>query len=849
MSLEIYNENGFKFHPCKIDKSPQIKGFIPKDIGRKKYSKDNIEIPNRDWKESENQISIDQAETLQKTGHMIGAWIPEDIVIIDLDTHEGKADGVDSFKEIIKKLDININFSMSTTFVKTAGGGYHLLFYVGKDHGFKQGTLKIDGSEIGIDIKTNKGYVIASGSPGYLTINNDDPMIMPDRLKEWILDLQNKTNTVPSKKQDNPEYGNKKRITPKLLKSILNKLPIESFNSNDRWLEFIMSVISTAGDSVEIVEILDDWSSNDPNYSQDRSVRSRISSISSVGGITTGTFINLLREENLSPYLINQVVKIDSLTTSILSSEEKESDLPFKEPDYNYLVELPECSEFFTFQGNSSAKKILFEAFSGNIIYSKQEKETFYFDGNKWEVLRDMYSIVYTIMIRVAKVYYQNQEEGKENNDRLLKIINCVNDTTWKSKTITELNSMIREDVVSWDPTAIMETVTTTDGVIEFRDGKIIKRKGYRGEYRRSFVSYTTDEILNSKDPVYFKEFMKNSFPDDETLLMANQLVSLCISGSVEKRIFQLWEGEGSNGKSTLIDIILEILKGKSNTYNSNLLIPDKYARSGELTPDLEKFPGSYAAMATEVEQSAEFSLGTIKKLSGGDPILINPKFKSSREIEPTWQLILAVNDLPRFNSTDEAFIGRLRVLPFVMRFPRDDNEKQRFLAQGTLPEHIGISKPKNKLKADIFSEKAGVIRHLINIYVDLQKGGGKIFESELARDKKNVYIQDNDDFGKFINDVCIIEPNAFCTSNEITEAFKDYLGLKKASSKWVITSVKKHNRSIGTASREVIIKGEYNMDVKKRRRGLTGIRLKTQIELNITDLKADKGITDNIPF
>ena len=40
---------------------------------------------------------------------------------------------------------------------------------------------------------------------------------------------------------------------------------------------------------------------------------------------------------------------------------------------------------------------------------------------------------------------------------------------------------------------------------------------------------------------------------------MANELVSLCISGNTEKRIFQLWEGEGSNGKSTLIDIIKEI--------------------------------------------------------------------------------------------------------------------------------------------------------------------------------------------------------------------------------------------------------------------------------------------------
>ena len=389
---------------------------------------------------------------------------------------------------------------------------------------------------------------------------------------------------------------------------------------------------------------------------------------------------------------------------------------------------------------------------------------------------------------------------------------------------------MIREDYVMWDSPAILETITTKDGVLDFKKGKLIKRKGLRNEFRLKYVDYTSEEIMNSEKPYHYLNFMYEIFPEKETCDMALKLVSLCITGNADKRIFQLWEGDGANGKSTLIDIIKNVLKGKTNTYDPKLLMPDKYSSKMGVTPELYSFYGSYAAVGIEVEQNGEFSMGVIKNLTGGDTITANPKYKDQVEFEATWQLILAVNDLPRFNALDGAFIDRLYILPFVMTFPKNENDARKLIEKGIPGNRIGSRKSKNKLLSNIMEQKAGIIKNMIETYIDLENNfNGIIEESPESKQKKNFYIQDNDDFGDFVKNICIIDPEGFCTSEEITEAFKDYMGLKKASSKWVISHLKKYNRHIRPTSRATTITGEYGIEEKKRRRGLEGIRLKTK--------------------
>ena len=212
--LQIYHDNGFKLIHCNPDKTPKKK-----------------------WREPENHLSLEVATELQKTGEMIGAWIPEDIVVLDLDRHEGKPDGRATFKEIKEKYKIDYNITTETFCVKTSGAGYHIFFYVGKDHGLTQGE-----KAPGIDLKTDAGYVIAAGSPGYRvydSIEDLDIQEMPESIKLWLGSVNKKKSEKV--KSEQPESKN---IPPDLLAKILKKLDVKEFDSNESWFDFIVSAVA-----------------------------------------------------------------------------------------------------------------------------------------------------------------------------------------------------------------------------------------------------------------------------------------------------------------------------------------------------------------------------------------------------------------------------------------------------------------------------------------------------------------------------------------------------------------------------------------------------------------------------
>lgn len=90
-----------------------------------------------------------------------------------------------------------------------------------------------------------------------------------------------------------------------------------------------------------------------------------------------------MREENVSQYIINQIVKLDSISNTLIDAENSEVDLPFCDPDYNEISNAPVAQEFFHMQGNTAGASILEMAMSNKVLYSDGDKKPFYFDGNR----------------------------------------------------------------------------------------------------------------------------------------------------------------------------------------------------------------------------------------------------------------------------------------------------------------------------------------------------------------------------------------------------------------------------------------------------------------------------------
>lgn len=828
--LQIYQDNGFKFIHCNSDKTPK-----------------------KAWREESNHLSFDIATELLKTGEMIGAIIPEDIVIIDLDRHPGKPDGLKTFIELKEKYNLSSNITAETFCVKTGGGGYHIFLYAGKDHGLSQGE-----KAPGIDLKTVSGYVIAAGSPGYRihdAVEDLDIIEIPESIKIWL-------ESVKPKKKKTASINTEKNSTIpiELLDKILKKLDVKKFDSEEKWYNFIVSAIAATGASQEVFDLIVDWSGEDSNY---KDTRARVESFDGNGGITTGTFVHILKEYGITQYFIKKILSFNTSVELYETMRDDGHNLPFPEPDYEEISDSKEARELFITGGNSVAATLLGFAIQEYIIWCEADKGFFIFDGNKWSEYNDMFSITYTVLIRLTKFMYAKKKGSDVDNENFIKLVKIINKTHWKRETINELQCRfgVYYKEILWDSERLKETLTTLNGVIDFTGEEVITRKGLRKEFRKSFVGFKSDEIINSKKPIKYNDFLSGLFHDKETLFTARQASCMYISGNA-KKVFQVFHGGGDNGKSTFLEIEAELLGEKAMTYPTDMIVNNKFKDDG-MGSEAAKFVGKYLLFGSEVEKGKELSLRKLKNLTGDDTLTARALYKNAVSFRPTWQMILSVNDLPFFDGTDRAFINRLVILPFEQTFVGTKEDKDALIEKGFKPETISFIIDSDILKKDIRQESPGIIMQKINDYLELKnKYKGIIQQSEKCKKHKESYVSDNNDFENFLEEMCIVSitDNLFETTEELTKAFQDFVGTKKPTSKLVSMSLKKLRQELTLKTKTV--KG-YEKDLatgiqvekRFRKRGLKNIRLKTIDELEqdnndkLEENNLNKKYDDDIDF
>lgn len=822
--LQIYHDNGFKLFHCNPDKT----AF--------------------DWKNQRRHLTVEAATQLQKTGEFIGAWIPPDIIVIDLNRHKSEPDGVKTFRDIKAKYNIDFDITSRTFCVQTNGGGYHIFLRAGEKHKFTNGN-KADG----ISLFTDFTYVIAAGSPGYTVHPNVIDLIIsdvPDNIKDWLFDTVSVKKIIPEKAKD--------FIPLALLSKILKKLDINEFTEQNKWIDFINACQVSFGYTEDVKIELLEWSRGFKGWTDD-GIRTSLDMFTEHGNVTVSTFIKILREHGVSQYFIKKIL---SYNTSIELYENMRDDghnLPFPEPDYEVISDSKEARELFITGGNSVAATLLGFAIQEHIIWCAADKNFFLFDGNKWSEYNDMFSIVYTVLIRLTKFMYAKKKGSDVDNENFIRLVKTINKTHWKRETINELQC--REGVfhkkAMWDSEKLKETLTTLDSVIDFTNNHVIIRKGEREEFRKSFIEYKSDEIIKSGEPVKYNEFLSGLFHDKDTLFTARQASSMYISGNARK-VFQVFHGEGDNGKSTWIEIIKELLGGKAHTYSTSIILNSRYG-DDKLPPEAADFMGKYVLFGSEVEKGKKLSLGKIKNFTGDDTIGATPKYKDERIFRPTWQMILSVNDLPFFDGTDRAFINRLVVLPFDQTFVGSKEEKDVLIKKGFNPDSISFKIDSNVLKKEIRKEFPSIIMQKINDYIDLKKNyNGIIKQSGKCIIHKNTYISENNDVENFILEMCIVSPEGdlFETTEALTEAYKEYSGLHKTSSRFMALNLKKIRQEITDGMRVVSVLEKdpatgIRIEKKYRKRGLLNIRLKTISENEQDDLKVnlDKDHKDEIPF
>ncbi|MCX5888262.1 MAG: phage/plasmid primase, P4 family [Deltaproteobacteria bacterium] len=213
-----------------------------------------------------------------------------------------------------------------------------------------------------------------------------------------------------------------------------------------------------------------------------------------------------------------------------------------------------------------------------------------------------------------------------------------------------------------------------------------------------------------------------------------------------EQSLFMFWGG-GANGKSTLLNIISDILGNYAIQTPTETLLAKK---QGTIPNDLARLNGPRFVTALEVDRGRRLAESLVKQLTGQDTISARFLYGEYFDFAPQFKLFLATNHKPVIKDTSFAIWRRIRLIPFAVEIPEEEQDRE-------LPE---------KLKAEL----PGILAWMVRGCLSWQLGGLGVPDEVTAATGE--YRQEMDVLEDFLTECCIVAPGVSARAKELYQAY-----------------------------------------------------------------------------
>jgi putative DNA primase/helicase len=224
------------------------------------------------------------------------------------------------------------------------------------------------------------------------------------------------------------------------------------------------------------------------------------------------------------------------------------------------------------------------------------------------------------------------------------------------------------------------------------------------------------------------------------------------LTGITDERAMFILHGSGANGKSTTIEVKVQILGDYAvRTPTESILVK----REGGIPNDLAKLKGARFVYCSEVEEGKRLAESLIKDLTGNDTISARFMRGEWFNFQPSFKLWLATNHKPVIRGTDNAIWSRIRLIPFTVSIPEEERIPRSRMMERLTPEFPGI-----------------LAWAVAGCFDWLKFGLGSPDEVKQATDD---YRGEMDILGGFINDCCVLSKDVEGTAKELYESYSKW--------------------------------------------------------------------------
>lgn len=229
-----------------------------------------------------------------------------------------------------------------------------------------------------------------------------------------------------------------------------------------------------------------------------------------------------------------------------------------------------------------------------------------------------------------------------------------------------------------------------------------------------------------------FDAFLERILPHPEIRAYVLRYFGYALTALTTEQVFVLLHGEGSNGKSTLVDIISRLMGDYATSLPIATLTGEDRRKGAEATPDLVRTPGARLVRSAEPKEGMPFDESLIKSLTSGEPILVRRLNHEFNEVYPKFKLAISANRKPVIKGNDDGIWRRVVLIPFDVQIPDAEKDKK-------LPEKL-------------WAERPGILNRLIGGLEDFLMRGALAPPGEIKAASQE-YRDESDLMGAFVRE------------------------------------------------------------------------------------------------
>lgn len=277
----------------------------------------------------------------------------------------------------------------------------------------------------------------------------------------------------------------------------------------------------------------------------------------------------------------------------------------------------------------------------------------------------------------------------------------------------------------------------------------------YSGELRR----HDPKDLITRLAPVvydpqaqapWWDAFLQKVLPDDLRQYL-QRAAGYALTGCVGEQCLFFLLGRGANGKTTFLNALRSMLGPYAVKAPADLLMATD---NGERHPtDIMTLRGARLVICSEIEEGRRWASQRFKELTGEEDVTARRMHRDFETFRLTAKLFVMANSKPRVSDRTDAFWRRMRLVPFGVQVPDEEQDRG--------------------LDAKLQGEASGILNWaLAGLRACLVDGGLGI--PPAVRDAVAQYRQDTDHLATFVAEVCVYGSRGlYVQPSELYEAYR----------------------------------------------------------------------------